>query len=534
MTTPTNSTIDNNDPKINIDSNDIEMIYKTALAQGPEIDDDIDYKQKYRLLKVKLRTLLYENELFENELTKLKRELLDIYRDKDVLLKKLFQSDKFVDLSSDSDSELEIVDSSDNESLPWNLLFHDAEPKINNNDKDREVKTNKDIDSGRPVILIDNCPVNNDKEASANKIKPKQKQAPTVPNCIRGIGPAQEIVIDASSLDINMQNIDMKQVPDIQISKTAKPQPIKQVAEVISKPKTSRSRAKPKPPAIEKKESELNDKQICTIDLNTKQSNPKSRNTNSKQANSNTKTSNTKQTKTTTSTTDDVSVTKVVAPKPPRKRPATSRKKNPPVPAIEQSLPEPVEMMRLENTDDNAIVLPGANFDATPSPQIQSPHLEIIQHGPSPQIQLTIPNQVQIPDELSHIRQLQQHPRPQPQHFTQFVQPPQQLIQHVPTPIINNHNRVQHSISQPIHQQLEVQPQQDQVLEQQLPTQQQQHHQQQITIQPQIPTYQFHPPHQIIAQRAADVIDETKVVPLAPEAKETSDYDMEILNYLQF
>lgn len=71
-----------------------------------------NYKDKYRSLKVKLKSILYENELFQDELRKLQKELLDIYRDKDSLLEKVLQFED-VALSSSSESE----ESIDNESI---------------------------------------------------------------------------------------------------------------------------------------------------------------------------------------------------------------------------------------------------------------------------------------------------------------------------------------------------------------------------------------------------------------------------------
>ena len=66
-------------------------------------DEHVDYKQKYRSLKRKLKSLLYEQECFSEELRKTQRKCLRVSRDKSFLLDRLLQYEA-PDLSSDDDA----------------------------------------------------------------------------------------------------------------------------------------------------------------------------------------------------------------------------------------------------------------------------------------------------------------------------------------------------------------------------------------------------------------------------------------------
>ena len=72
-----------------------------------------DYKGKYKILKRKLKLLIYESECFQEELHKAQRSLLKVKRDKSFLLDRLLQYQRSPDTSSDSDQ----TDDSDHEKL---------------------------------------------------------------------------------------------------------------------------------------------------------------------------------------------------------------------------------------------------------------------------------------------------------------------------------------------------------------------------------------------------------------------------------
>ncbi|XP_022342663.2 uncharacterized protein LOC111136246 isoform X1 [Crassostrea virginica] len=74
-------------------------------------EHQIDYKQKYKTLKKKLKLLVYEQECFLEELRKAQRKLLKVSRDKSFLLDRLIQYEKVEDSSGDSD----VTASSDSE-----------------------------------------------------------------------------------------------------------------------------------------------------------------------------------------------------------------------------------------------------------------------------------------------------------------------------------------------------------------------------------------------------------------------------------
>ncbi|XP_061189748.1 uncharacterized protein LOC133197647 isoform X2 [Saccostrea echinata] len=67
-------------------------------------EHQIDYKQKYKTLKKKLKLLVYEQECFLEELRKAQGKLLKVSRDKSFLLDRLLQYEKVDDSSGDSDA----------------------------------------------------------------------------------------------------------------------------------------------------------------------------------------------------------------------------------------------------------------------------------------------------------------------------------------------------------------------------------------------------------------------------------------------
>ena len=77
-------------------------------------DEQIDYKQKYRSLKRKLKSLLYEQECFNEELRKTQRKCLRVSRDKSFLLDRLLQYEtpelSSDDEATDSSSEDDVVE----------------------------------------------------------------------------------------------------------------------------------------------------------------------------------------------------------------------------------------------------------------------------------------------------------------------------------------------------------------------------------------------------------------------------------------
>ncbi|XP_041347422.1 uncharacterized protein LOC121367362 isoform X1 [Gigantopelta aegis] len=73
------------------------------VAEGFQ-EHQIDYKQKYKTLKKKLRLLVYEQECFLEELRKAQRKLLKVTRDRSFLLDRLLQYEKVTDSSGDSDA----------------------------------------------------------------------------------------------------------------------------------------------------------------------------------------------------------------------------------------------------------------------------------------------------------------------------------------------------------------------------------------------------------------------------------------------
>ena len=78
--------------------------------QHDDFNEDVNYKDKYRTLKRKLKSLLYEQECFHEELRKIQRKCLRVSRDKSFLLDRLLQYEQ-PELSSDE----ELTDSSEDE-----------------------------------------------------------------------------------------------------------------------------------------------------------------------------------------------------------------------------------------------------------------------------------------------------------------------------------------------------------------------------------------------------------------------------------
>lgn len=67
-------------------------------------EHQVDYREKYKALKKKLKFLVYEQECFLEELRKSQRKLLKITRDRSFLLDRLLQYEKLDDSSDDSDA----------------------------------------------------------------------------------------------------------------------------------------------------------------------------------------------------------------------------------------------------------------------------------------------------------------------------------------------------------------------------------------------------------------------------------------------
>ncbi|XP_078682314.1 INO80 complex subunit E-like [Branchiostoma floridae x Branchiostoma belcheri] len=78
-------------------------------------DDQVNYRQKYKNLKRKLKFLVYEQECFQEELRKSQRKLLKINRDKSFLLDRLLQYECIDQSSSDSEETASSDNASDTE-----------------------------------------------------------------------------------------------------------------------------------------------------------------------------------------------------------------------------------------------------------------------------------------------------------------------------------------------------------------------------------------------------------------------------------
>ncbi|GFO43141.1 ino80 complex subunit e [Plakobranchus ocellatus] len=77
---------------------------ETAGVSEEFAESHIDYKQKYKGLKKKLRLLVYEQECFLDELRKAQRKLLKVARDRSFLLDRLLQQEKIEDSSDESEA----------------------------------------------------------------------------------------------------------------------------------------------------------------------------------------------------------------------------------------------------------------------------------------------------------------------------------------------------------------------------------------------------------------------------------------------
>ncbi|RWS05314.1 INO80 complex subunit E-like protein [Dinothrombium tinctorium] len=88
-------------------------------------NQNIDFKQKYRNLKRKLKLLIYENEYYSEELRKTQRQLLQVTRDKNFLLDKLLTYENLNSTTSDSDA----TDSSDSEDETNQIKSENANKK---------------------------------------------------------------------------------------------------------------------------------------------------------------------------------------------------------------------------------------------------------------------------------------------------------------------------------------------------------------------------------------------------------------------
>lgn len=64
---------------------------KQSDVRQEEDEFEVDYKEKYRNLKRKLKSLLYEQECFHEELKKIQRKCLRVSRDKSFLMDRLLQ-----------------------------------------------------------------------------------------------------------------------------------------------------------------------------------------------------------------------------------------------------------------------------------------------------------------------------------------------------------------------------------------------------------------------------------------------------------
>ncbi|XP_052073332.1 INO80 complex subunit E-like [Mytilus californianus] len=73
-------------------------------GQIPHQEHQVEYREKYKALKKKLKFLVYEQECFLEELRKSQRKLLKITRDRSFLLDRLLQYEKLDDSSDDSDA----------------------------------------------------------------------------------------------------------------------------------------------------------------------------------------------------------------------------------------------------------------------------------------------------------------------------------------------------------------------------------------------------------------------------------------------
>ncbi|CAB4002985.1 INO80 complex subunit E isoform X2, partial [Paramuricea clavata] len=105
--------------------------------------DIATYKQKYRILKRKLKFLLYEQESFQEELRRSQRKLLRVSKDKSFLLDQLLQVEG-LDFPSSEDEET-AISSSDDELQK--KIAADSGPKEKRSKKQAQGVSNSPIDS---------------------------------------------------------------------------------------------------------------------------------------------------------------------------------------------------------------------------------------------------------------------------------------------------------------------------------------------------------------------------------------------------
>ena len=91
---------------------------ETESEEEGDNNDDIteNYKEKYRVLKRKLKCLLYEQECFHEELRKYQRKCLRVNRDKSFLLDRLLQYEQPT-LSSDDENTTDTSEDEEREQL---------------------------------------------------------------------------------------------------------------------------------------------------------------------------------------------------------------------------------------------------------------------------------------------------------------------------------------------------------------------------------------------------------------------------------
>ncbi|XP_072043588.1 uncharacterized protein [Amphiura filiformis] len=107
--------------------------------------EEIDYKQKYRSLKKKLRFLIYEQECFHEELRRSQRKLLKVSRDKSFLLDRLMQYERVEESASSAES----TDSSDADTKK-------AAAALEKKQKKKAKKRKKKLTQMKPEVTQDN------------------------------------------------------------------------------------------------------------------------------------------------------------------------------------------------------------------------------------------------------------------------------------------------------------------------------------------------------------------------------------------
>lgn len=130
---------------------------KQSEVKQEEDELEVDYKQKYRNLKRKLKSLLYEQECFHEELKKIQRKCLRVSRDKSFLMDRLLQyehPDESTDdeltssaSSTDEDDEIYQKKKKDVKSKVQDAKKVKAAPK--NNQKTADKSRCKHVDKGK-------------------------------------------------------------------------------------------------------------------------------------------------------------------------------------------------------------------------------------------------------------------------------------------------------------------------------------------------------------------------------------------------